>query len=365
MFGGVYKNRRVMVTGHTGFKGSWLCLWLLKLGAKVAGYSIDVPTSPSNFEILGLKDRIKHVNGDIGDIGSLRKAIRDFSPDIIFHLAAQSLARYSYDVPLETFHTNMGGTVNLLECLRSSGSVKAAVIVTSDKCYQNFELERGYREDDVLGGEDPYSSSKACAELATRTYMKAFFTGGDSIRIATARAGNVIGGGDWAKDRVIPDCVRAFSAGKKMIVRNPDATRPWQHVLEPLGGYLLLGEHLLRGRGKISGEAFNFGPNSEIVKSVREVLKLFIRHWGGGSWKYKPLNDGKKESKLLRLCCDKALERLGWSAVLNFEESIDMTADWYKAYYGGYADMSDFSRSQIEQYIKKAIDNRASWAKRS
>lgn len=275
-FGDVYKNKRVFITGHTGFKGSWLSLWLLGLGAEVAGYSVDIPTKPSNFEALNLRKKIKHIKGDVRNLHSLKKAVDDFSPDIVFHLAAQALARRSYDMPQDTFHINLGGTVNLLECLRQSGSVKAAVIITSDKCYQNVEKRQGYREDDILGGGDPYSASKACAEIATKAYIRSFFNGENSVKIATARAGNVIGGGDWAEDRIIPDCVRALSKGETVMIRNPEATRPWQHVLEPLCGYLYLGQYLLEKPKNVSGEAFNFGPDEKIVKSVREVMELFL-----------------------------------------------------------------------------------------
>lgn len=361
LFGGAYRNRRVLVTGHTGFKGSWLTLWLLRLDAEVAGYSKDVPTRPSNFEVLGLRNKIRHIKGDVTDIKRLDKAFRDFSPDIVFHLAAQALARRSYDIPRETFYTNLGGTVNILECLRRSDSVKAAVVVTSDKCYQNIEQEAGYREGDRLGGGDPYSASKACAEIAAAAYMHSFFKENGRLNIATARAGNVIGGGDWAEDRIIPDCVRAISRGKDMMMRNPDATRPWQHVLEPLSGYLFLGQRLLQRAEGVNGEAFNFGPDEKVIKSVREVIELFLSYWGEGAWEYRPLKDGKKESKLLRLCCEKAHSRLGWAAALDFEECVRMTAEWYKNYYARNKDMAGVANSEIDQYVERAAGKGLPW----
>ncbi|MFA6078180.1 MAG: CDP-glucose 4,6-dehydratase [Candidatus Omnitrophota bacterium] len=360
-FGNVYKGKRVFITGHTGFKGSWLTLWLLGLGASVTGYSLDIPTKPSNFEALGLRKKIKHVKGDVRDLNSLKKAIDDSSPDIVFHLAAQALARRSYDMPQDTFFTNLGGTVNMLECLRSSGSVEAAVIITSDKCYQNVEKAEGYKESDLLGGNDPYSASKACAEIAAKAYMRSFFSGKNSLKIATARAGNVIGGGDWAEDRIIPDCVRALSKGKSVMIRNPEATRPWQHVLEPLSGYLYLGQYLLERPKMAHGEAFNFGPNEMVAKSVREVMELFLSYWGEGSWKYVPVKDGKKESKLLKLSCAKARSRLGWSSALNFKESIRFTADWYKNYYGKVSAAEELSYNQIDEYVNKAYERNVPW----
>ena len=243
MFENIYHNRRVLVTGHTGFKGSWLSSWLLDLGATVAGFSANVPTEPSHFELLKLTDRIEHFEGDVRNKGSLQKAISKFCPEIVFHFAAQSLVRKSYEDPILTFETNSIGTLNLLECLRNQPSIKAAILITSDKCYENVEWLWGYRENDRLGGKDPYSASKACAELISKVYMESFFKN-NGPNIATARAGNVIGGGDWAPDRIVPDCFRAWSNKKPTITRNPKATRPWQHVLEPLSGYLTLGQKL-------------------------------------------------------------------------------------------------------------------------
>lgn len=362
LFGDVYKGRRVLVTGHTGFKGSWLSLWLTRLGAEVCGYSLGVPTKPSNFEAISLRSRIRHVTGDVRDIGKLKRSFDKFSPDIVFHLAAQPIARKSYDVPDGTFSTNVIGTVNVLECVRTHPSVKACVIVTSDKCYQNVERDTGYAEGDRLGGDDPYSASKACAEIASSSYFRSFFSGRKAQGIATARAGNVIGGGDWAPDRIVPDCVRALSRKRDIVVRNPSATRPWQHVLEPLSGYLYLGQYLISKPERFSGEAFNFGPNEKSARSVREVIDAFVSRWGGGHWAHKPLTDGKKESRLLQLCCEKAKRELGWRSVLSFDECVSYTADWYKRYYSSRRGMDAMSITQIDRYVSKAEDAGIGWA---
>lgn len=363
IFAGVYNGKRVLITGHTGFKGSWLCLWLLKLGANVAGFSLYLPSEPCNFKVIGLQEKITHYERDICKIEGLKKAFEYFRPQIVFHLAAQSLVRKSYDEPKLTFDTNLGGTVNVLECIRDCSSVQAAVIITSDKCYRNVEQEWGYRENDRLGGDDPYSASKACAELALRAYIKSCFNKKSSPKIATTRAGNVIGGGDWAQDRIVPDCVRAWSGGEKAIIRSPNAIRPWQHVLEPLSGYLWLGANLINKSEDIAGEAFNFGPDSKVIKSVHELVNLFLKFWGKGNLKYAPVKHGKKESTLLKLCCDKALHRLGWHSILSFEETVRLTAEWYKNFYNKKVDIYDFSCSQIEHYVKKAIKKNVSWIK--
>ena len=362
VFASIYQGKRVLVTGHTGFKGSWLCLWLLKLGAKVAGFSLYLPSEPCNFEVINLKEKITHYKGDIRRIEELKGVFENFRPQIIFHLAAQSIVRRSYDEPRLTFDTNLGGTVNVLECVRNYPFVQAAVIITSDKCYQNVEWEWGYRENDRLGGDDPYSASKACAELACRAYLKSYFNTNNSPKVATTRAGNVIGGGDWAQDRIIPDCVRAWGKGEKPIIRNPEATRPWQHVLEPLSGYLWLGANLIKKPENITGEAFNFGPDTKIIKPVGELINLFLKFWGEGSWEYAPAEHEKKESTLLKLCCDKALHRLGWHSILSFEEAVRLTAQWYKNYYDENGDIYEFSCSQIDSYVRKAIEQNMPWA---
>lgn len=362
-FGDMYTGRRVLIMGHTGFKGSWLSTWLLRLGADVAGYSLDIPTNPSNFEALNLEGRLRHFKGDVRDLGNLKQVFEEVSPEVVFHLAAQPITRLSYDIPHDTFFTNLGGTVNVLECIRNSRSVRAAVIITSDKCYQNVEWAWGYRENDMLGGDDPYSASKACAEIACHSYIKSLLTGDDSPRVCTARAGNVIGGGDWAVDRIVPDCVRFYSEGRELEIRSPKAMRPWQHVLEPLSGYLLLGANLLAPNSEVSGESFNFGPSGDIGRSVEELIRIFTRMWGAGRWTVRERSDsGKKESSLLKLNCDKAMHYLNWHAVLSFEETVRMTADWYKAFYGGEKDMYGFTTRQIEEYSALAKKNGLAWA---
>lgn len=362
MFRNIYKGKTVLVTGHTGFKGSWLTAWLLELGAKVIGFSLDIPTQPSNFEAINLKDKITHLTGDVRDLAGLVDAFGNTSPEIVFHLAAQALTRRSYDMPQETFFTNVGGTVNVLESIRRTKPVKAAVLITSDKCYKNVEWIWGYRENDKLGGDDPYSASKACAEIVCNSYMKSFFPRERFPMISSARAGNVIGGGDWAADRIVPDCVRAFSKGERLEVRSPIATRPWQHVLEPLSGYLWLGANLLGGNVKASGESFNFGPSDSVNTTVEELIKSFVRVWGIGEWYIADPDAKKKESTLLKLNCDKAMNFLNWHAVLSFEETVEMTAEWYRAFYGGEKDMYGFTAKQIRRYADIAEMHGLPWA---
>lgn len=362
MFGGIYKGRRVLVTGHTGFKGSWLSHWLLELGADVAGYSLFLPSDPCNFEVLGLERRLHHCVGDVRDMGAVQAAFDEFRPEIVFHLAAQAIVRTSYDQPKLTFDTNLGGTVNLLEAVRATKSVSTAVFITSDKCYENVEWEYGYRETDRLGGKDPYSASKACAEIAVSAYARSFADSGK--RIATTRAGNVIGGGDWAKDRVIPDCARAWAAGGAPLIRSPGATRPWQHVLEPLSGYLWLGACLDSGREGMNGEAFNFGPRGEVNQPVSRLIEEMAKTWPGGTWSPDPeAISGKTEAGLLKLSCDKALHRLGWRPTLDFAETVAMTTEWYRAYYLGDADMLHLTNRQLDTYVRTAALRDAPWMK--
>jgi CDP-glucose 4,6-dehydratase len=363
-FGNAYKGRRVFVTGHTGFKGSWLCAWLLSLGADVTGYSLYIPSHPSHFELIGLDKKMTHLEGDVRDYERLRKAIEQCSPDIIFHLAAQALTRKSYAEPLETFTTNIVGSVNILECIRNHRSVIAAVMITSDKCYQNVEWVWGYRENDRLGGGDPYSASKACAEVASHSYMNSYFTENGTALVATGRAGNVIGGGDWAADRIVPDCVRAFSKGEDLVIRSAAATRPWQHVLEPLSGYLQLGANLLKGVRKVASESFNFGPSGFADRTVKDLIAEFSTVWGGGKWRIieSAGNKQKKEALLLRLNCDKALSMLSWCSVLNFGETVEMTAGWYRTYYKKTADMFEVTAKQIEKYAALARERKLRWA---
>jgi CDP-glucose 4,6-dehydratase len=359
-----YHGKRVLVTGHTGFKGSWLSTWLLRMGAHVTGYSIDVPSNPSNFEVLGLANRLKHTTGNIQDLAHLERVFSRTSPEIVFHLAAQPLTRLSYDIPQETFLTNLGGTVNVLECIRRSPSVQAAVIITSDKCYKNVEWLWGYRENDMLGGDDPYSASKACAEIASHSYINSFFSDKDYPNIATARAGNVIGGGDWATDRIVPDCIKAFSKGEQIRTRNPKATRPWQHVIEPLSGYLWLGALLLKGEENTMGESFNFGPLSDVNRTVEELINTLVKEWGGNiGYVVDAETSGKKESMLLKLNCDKAFHFLGWHAVLSFEKTIQMTAQWFKAFLSGTEEMYEVTNRQLEEYATLAQEKGLEWAK--
>ncbi len=358
----LYKGKRVLITGHTGFKGSWLSLWLKQLGANIAGFSKYLPSNPCHFEISNLKETLTHYEGDIRNIDEIRKVFNDFTPQIIFHLAAQSIVRRSYADAKQTFDTNLGGTINVLECIKDASCVEAAVIITSDKCYKNVGWDWAYKETDRLGGDDPYSASKACAEIACNSYIKSFFYKTNSPQVATARAGNVIGGGDWADDRVVPDCVRALSKKEALLIRNPQATRPWQHVLEPLSGYLWLGAYLLKKANGVAGEAFNFGPNSEVVKPVKNLVDLFLTHWGCGEWKYEPSSEEKKEACFLRLSCDKAFQRLSWKPVLTFEETVALTAQWYKGYYERKEDMYHYSISQISRYVEQAEKRQLVWA---
>lgn len=364
MFKNIYKGRRVLVTGHTGFKGSWLCAWLVDLGATVAGYSLDIPTQPSHFEALALSDKIEHFTGDVRNKDSLRQALDKFCPEIVFHLAAQSLVRKSYEDPALTFETNTVGTLNLLDCLRDIPQVAAAVLITSDKCYENVEWLWGYRENDRLGGKDPYSASKACAELVARAYMESFFKE-KGPNIATTRAGNVIGGGDWASDRVVPDCVRAWSEGKPVVIRNPNATRPWQHVLEPLSGYLTLGQKLFQGDSKVKNESFNFGPQSQVNQSVGDLIAEMTSFWpGAGSDFQQEMNPEKPESTLLKLNCDKALQMLQWNAVLNFQETVSMTGKWYQTFYDqGPSAIPEVTSEQIKEYSEKATRSNLPWSR--
>lgn len=367
MFQNVYSGKKVLVTGHTGFKGSWLTTWLLHLGAKVAGYSIDIPTNPSHFETIELKDEITHYIGDILDYENFLKCVSTFRPDFIFHLAAQPLVRESFLKPRETFYTNTLGTLNVLEAIRKNiAFIKAGIIITSDKCYENFEWLYGYRENDALGGDDPYSGSKSAAELIAKSYMASFFKSGYP-KICTTRAGNVIGGGDWAKDRIVPDLVRSWTENKLVEIRNPFSTRPWQHVLEPLSGYLCLGAHLYKGREDISNQAFNFGPNSSVNKTVGELIETFSSFWpNSAGWKFvKNQNKTINESTLLKLNCDKANILLNWYPTLDFSSTIKFTADWYMSFKNGFTNSKEpinLTISQIKKFTKIAQNKKIEWA---
>jgi len=363
MFNNIYKNKKVLVTGHTGFKGSWLTTWLLNLGANVAGYSIGVPTTPSHFEELGLENKINHFLGDIRDYDYFLKVCKEFEPEFIFHLAAQPLVRESYENPRETFDVNMVGTLNVLEAIRQlKDVVKVGVIITSDKCYDNVEWVYGYREDDRLGGEDPYSGSKGAAELIVKSYMHSFFKQGFP-NICTTRAGNVIGGGDWAKDRIVPDIVRSWSENIPVEIRSPYSTRPWQHVLEPLSGYLCIGAELYEENSKHKNLAYNFGPDAKVNKNVGELIDEMKLLWvDSPGWINKFVDDGKKEANLLKLSCDRANIQLKWFPVLEFKETIDFTMSWYTNFYMKKNQVFEFTDSQINLYTLKAKERGIQWA---
>lgn len=367
-FSGSYRGKRVLVTGHTGFKGTWLVAWLLKLGAKVIGYSDRIPTSPSMFEVLGLEDRIEHHIGDIRDAAAVAALIASCKPDFIFHLAAQAIVSTSYQAPLETISTNVMGTAHVLEALRHLDYPCTAVFITSDKCYENVEWLWGYKETDHLGGRDVYSGSKGAAEVIFHSYYWAYFRDAEKtpVRIATGRAGNVIGGGDWAKDRIIVDCVRSWSKGETVEIRSPQATRPWQHVLEPLSGYLTLGAELARDRS-LCGESFNFGPRTEQNKTVVTLLGDLRKHWaqdpGGQAYRITgqvPFH----EAGLLRLNCDKAAFSLKWEASLSYADCIEMVGRWYSNFYAGQPEDSyALTLSQIAQYEAAAARRELAWTR--
>ena len=348
---GALSGRRVLVTGHTGFKGSWLCVALEELGAKVGGYAL-APEKGSHFERLGLESLIAHVEGDVRDLETLCRVMDAQQPEVVFHLAAQSLVRRSYDEPVTTFATNVMGTVNVLEAVRRSKSVKAVVIVTSDKCYENRGWEWGYRENDGLGGHDPYSSSKAAAEIAAAAYASSFFGARLDLGAATARGGNVIGGGDWAEDRILPDCVRALSRGEAIVVRNPAATRPWQHVLDCLSGYLLLGARLLADPRRYSG-AWNFGPDERDIRTVEDLARTAIAAWGSGVLTVGAKDATRHEAHALHLNCDKAHRLLGWRPRWDFDRAVREAVGWYDAARTAPS-VLDLTRGQIRRYLADA-----------
>ena len=355
LFGDRYRGRRVLLTGHTGFKGSWLALWLTELGAAVVGVALAPDTSPSHWDLLGL-DIAEH-RLDIRDDRALASIVADTQPEIVFHLAAQPLVRRSYRDPLETWSTNVMGTANLLDACRQTKSVRAIVVVTSDKCYENQEWSRGYSETDRLGGHDPYSASKAAAELVAASYRSAFFHAPDAPLLATARAGNVIGGGDWADDRLIPDLVRSIAARTKLEIRSPNATRPWQHVLESLSGYLLLGQKLIEGHKEFT-EGWNFGPGPEANCSVEEVLTRLGARWPEFAWQAISAPQ-PHEANLLYLDSAKAHAKLGWLPVWSLDDALTATADWYRA----YLDTARVeSRSQLAAFIARARTTGLEWA---
>jgi CDP-glucose 4,6-dehydratase len=366
MFDNVYAGKKVLVTGHTGFKGTWLTSWLLNLGANVIGISDEVPTDPSMFIELTLESRIQNHFCDIRDLELVTKIILDSSPDFIFHLAAQAIVSTSYQDPIKTISTNVVGTAVILEALRLSNLDCVAVIITSDKCYENVEWEWGYKETDVIGGKDIYSGSKGAAECIFHSYYCSFFMAPDcKQRIASARAGNVIGGGDWAKDRIVVDCFKSWSVGDMVEIRSPDATRPWQHVLEPLSGYLALAVSLYKSR-EYCGESFNFGPKFDRSKTVLNLIQDLSDIWADNEEeKTFKITDNIPfhEAGLLKLNCEKSLYKLYWEATLSYEQCVEFVGSWYVNYYKNELSMYDFTMSQIAAYENIAIDSDISWAK--
>lgn len=361
---GIFKGARILVTGHTGFKGSWLSLWLTQLGAEVFGVSSDIPTNPSHATTIGLSDRLSDIRLDIRDGDQLKLLVAKIQPDFVFHLAAQALVRRSYDDPLRTFQTNAMGTANLLEALRVLERPCNVVLVTSDKSYDNVEWVWGYRETDQLGGLDPYSASKGASELLIRSFIHSYYPRDGLVRICVGRAGNVIGGGDWAEDRIVPDCIRAWSLNKSVAMRNPSATRPWQHVLEPLSGYINLAVELKKS-STLHGEAFNFGPSGEQIFSVGDLVSEMGNYWDKVRWQdVSSQYNGPHESGLLKLNCDKALHYLKWQAVWSFDDTVRETILWYKNYYENFSkkNIAELSIKQINFFTQSAKLKGLSWA---
>ena len=362
MFSGVYRDSNVLVLGHTGFKGSWLSSWLVELGARVTGASLSVPTVPSLFEVARLDERVDHKVCDVRDLKSLERVVQVAQPDFVFYLAAQAIVSTSYEDPVGTIETNVLGTTNILQALRQLKKKCSAVIITSDKCYENVEWEWGYKETDHLGGKDIYSASKGAAEVIFHGYASSFFED-DYVRLATARAGNVIGGGDWSKDRIVVDCMTRWARNELVEIRSPAATRPWQHVLEPLSGYLMLGA-ALNTRRDLHGEAFNFGPRAEVPITVEQLLLDLAASWRQSSFDCRYSVTGNipfHEAGLLKLNCDKALFHLGWEANLSYQDCVELVGGWYLEYYKGQCDMRELTCDQIKKYEKIAIGRGLKW----
>ncbi|MBU2768540.1 CDP-glucose 4,6-dehydratase [Acidithiobacillus ferrivorans] len=364
MFNDIYSGKKVIITGNTGFKGAWLSIWLSKMGAHVIGISKDVPTSPAMYEELDIAGRIRHYQEDIRNLAKMIQIVDSERPDFLFHLAAQAIVSVSYSCPMETISTNVIGTANILEALRLSNHSCVAVIITSDKAYDNIEQLWGYKENDYLGGKDVYSGSKGAAELIIKSYYQSFFKSKDSnIKLAVGRAGNVIGGGDWAQNRIVVDCMLSWGNEKKVVIRNPNSTRPWQHVLEPLSGYLYLGAQLYKS-DELHGEAFNFGPRAEDKYSVVNLLKDLSAYWG-----FPNVDDcyaitgniSFHEAGLLKLNCDKALYYLKWHANLEYHEMVRLTSEWYYTFYRGESDMLEKTLSQINEYESLAAQRGLPW----
>ncbi len=364
MFNNVFSGKKVLITGNTGFKGSWLTLWLHSIGAKVVGVSKDIPTNPSLFESLNIEDKIEHNFIDICNYEELKKIFQNENPDFVFHLAAQAIVSTSYSSPIETLQTNAVGTLCVLESIRSLENNCTAIIITSDKCYENVEWSYGYRENDRLGGKDIYSGSKAAAEAIIYSHYNSFLKDKENISIGITRAGNVIGGGDWAKDRIVVDCMRAWSEDKKVEIRSPNSTRPWQHVLEPLSGYLHLASILSENKN-LNGEAFNFGPNDSQNRTVLELIEKLQNTWQYTKSPEIKINQNNKffESSLLKLNCDKALMNIGWLPNLNFEQTSLFVSSWYNNFFNQNEDIFNFTLDQINEYCEIAEQKGLIWTK--
>lgn len=347
-----WRGRRVFLTGHTGFKGSWLALWLSKLGAELRGYALDPCTEPNMFTLAAIGTVIEDVRGDVRDYAKLEAAMTEFAPEVVFHMAAQPIVRRSYSDPVGTYATNVMGTVHVLEAVRKTASVRAVVCITTDKCYQNQEWIWPYRENDPLGGYDPYASSKACAEIACAAYRSSFFPldrlHEHHVAVATARAGNVIGGGDWSEDRLIPDLIRGFASGQPVLIRRPNAIRPWQHVLDPLHGYMILAQELLAQHAKFA-TAYNFGPSDEDIWPVERIATKLVQMWGSGAFWNHDSAPSVHEDHVLRLDASRARVELGWQPRLRIEAALEWTMEWYRAWKHG-KDMADFTARQIAHY---------------
>jgi CDP-glucose 4,6-dehydratase len=372
LFKNAYRDKVVLVTGHTGFKGAWLSMWLLRLRARVVGYSLDPPTTPSLFDSCGLADFLRDIRGDIRDTEKLTNLILETRPDVVFHLAASPLVLESYAYPFETFDVNVMGTLSVLESVRRARWAGPIVAVSTDKCYLNREWDYGYREVDALGGHDPYSASKAAMEVAIASYRQSFFTtpagGPRGVRLASARAGNVVGGGDWASNRIVPDAVRALYSGEMLTVRSAAAVRPWQHVLEPLSGYLALGAALAGEGGERFATAWNFGPDTSRMFSVQDLVEMTIRVWGSGKWAFKPDPNAPHEAGALRLAIDRASSKLEWRPAWGFEETIMRTVRWYASYFKAPEDRIatyNLCINDISAYESVACDKGIGWARQT
>jgi CDP-glucose 4,6-dehydratase len=353
-----FANKKILITGHTGFKGSWLSLWLSRLGADVYGYAMAPPTSPAMFDLCDLANCMDHMIGDIRDKDLLKARVAAVRPDIVLHLAAQPIVRMSYTDPLDTLSTNVMGTANLLEAIRSLDTPCAVVVVTSDKCYENNNWVWGYRETDPMGGHDPYSMSKGATELVVSSWRNSYFGKDSLVKLASARAGNVIGGGDWAQDRIVPDCIRAFGQGEIVELRSPNSTRPWQHVLEPLGGYLLLASRLLEDQANQYCGGWNFGPSMEDVRPVKDIVGMLAEQWGHGATWSTSTAAHPKEATMLALNCDKANHLLDWHPCWKLDDLVSQTVNWYKVWRDNPAGLKAETVRQIEAFEQNLMDCR-------